>query len=94
MWVGPTCPVVQEGVDCPDAPLVADLEVQNASGRVVARARSDAQGAYRIPLAPGVYTLVPLSPGEAGIPSASPLPLVVASGQWARLDITYDSGIR
>ncbi len=94
VWVGPTCPVVQEGVDCPDAPLEADLEVQNASGRVVARARSDAQGAYRIPLAPGEYTLVPLSPGNLGLPSASPLPLVITAGHWERLDVYYDSGIR
>jgi hypothetical protein len=94
VWVGPTCPVVQEGVDCPDSPLEADLEVQNASGRVVARSRSDAQGAYRIPLAPGDYTLVPLSPGEAGLPFASPLPLVITTGHWKKLDISYDSGIR
>ena len=94
VWVGPTCPVVQEGVDCPDAPLEADLEVRNASGRVVARSRSDVQGAYRIPLAPGEYTLLPLSPGEAGLPFASPLALVVTVGKWEELDIYYDSGIR
>ncbi|HKY85029.1 MAG TPA: carboxypeptidase-like regulatory domain-containing protein [Anaerolineales bacterium] len=94
VWVGPTCPVVQEGVDCPDSPLEADLEVQNASGRVVARGRSDAQGAYRIPLAPGNYMLVPLSPGEVGLPFASPLPLVITAGNWEKLDIYYDSGIR
>jgi hypothetical protein len=94
VWVGPNCPVVQEGVDCPDSPLEADLEVQNASGRVVARGRSGAHGAYRIPLAPGEYMLVPLSPSEAGLPFASPLPLVITAGKWEELDIFYDSGIR
>lgn len=94
VWVGPTCPVVQEGVDCPDSPLEADLEVRDSFGRVVARARSDVQGAYRIPLAPGEYTLVPLSPGEASMPFAAPLPLVITAGVWTELDIYYDSGIR
>ena len=94
VWVGPTCPVVQEGVDCPDSPLEADLEVRDSFGRVVARARSDVQGAYRIPLAPGEYTLVPLSPGESSMPFAAPLPLVITAGVWTELDIYYDSGIR
>jgi len=94
VWVGPTCPVVQEGVECPDSPLQADLEVRDSFGRVVARARSDVEGAYRIPLAPGEYTLVPLSPSGAGLPFASPLPVVITAGVWAELDIYYDSGIR
>jgi len=36
------CPVVQEGVDCPDSPLEADLEVRGAAGTVIARGRSGA----------------------------------------------------
>src|SRR3972149_8970770 len=72
VWVGPTCPVVQEGVDCPDSPLEADLEVQDSFDRVVARARSDTQGTYRIPLAAGEATLAPLRPSEAGLPVAPP----------------------
>jgi len=94
VWVGPTCPVVQEGVDCPDSPLEADLEVRDSFDRVVARARSDTQGTYRIPLAAGEYTLVPLSPSEAGLPFASPLVVVITEGVWDQLDVYYDSGIR
>lgn len=94
VWVGPTCPVVQEGVECPDAPLEADLEVVDDAGRIVARARSDAEGAFRMALAPGAYTLVPLSPSEAGMPFAAPLPFEVQAGRWTELDVFYDSGIR
>lgn len=94
VWVGPMCPVVQEGVDCPDRPLEADLEVLDSGGGVVARARSEADGAYRIPLAAGAYVLTPLSPGEAGLPFASPVPFEVPSGAWVTLDLHYDSGIR
>lgn len=88
------CPVVQEGVPCPDAPLEATLEVVDGRGRVVARARSEPDGAYRIALPPGEYTLVPLSPSEAGLPWASPLPLTIEGGAWISLDVLYDSGIR
>lgn len=93
VWVGPTCPVVQEGLECPDAPLEADMEIVASSGRVVARSRSAEDGAYRIPLAAGSYVLTPL-PGEAGLPFASPIPFEVPQGEWVTLDITYDSGIR
>ena len=93
VWVGPTCPVVQEGLECPDAPLEADLEVVNTGGRVVARSRSAEDGTYRIPLVAGSYVLTPL-PGEAGLPFASPIAFEVQEGDWVTLDITYDSGIR
>jgi hypothetical protein len=91
--VGPMCPVVQAGVECPDAPLEADLVIEDDSGRVIARARSSAAGAYRIALDPGSYVLVPQSP-PAGLPFAAPAAFEVPSGAWTVLDITYDSGIR
>lgn len=94
VWVGPMCPVVQPGVECPDHPLEADLEVVDANGRVVARARSEADGTYRIPLAEGSYVLAPISPGESSLPFASPVPFEVPPGTWVSLDIHYDSGIR
>jgi hypothetical protein len=93
VWVGPMCPVVQEGVDCPDSPLAADLVVEDENGRTVGRGESDADGFYRIPLAPGDYRLVP-QPGDNGMPWASPLEFRVTAEEWLRLDIYYDSGIR
>src|SRR3990172_3784152 len=82
VWVGPTCPVVQEGVDCPDSPLEADLEVRGAAGTVIARGRSGADGGYRVALPAGMYVLHPLSPSEAGLPFASPIPFEVQEGAW------------
>lgn len=94
VWVGPTCPVVQEGVPCPDRPLAAELEVRDSAGRVVARTQSEPDGSYEIPLTEGTYLMTPLSPSEAGLPSASPFPFEVPAGAWLSLDIHYDSGIR
>jgi hypothetical protein len=85
--------VVQEDVDCPDQPLVADLEVQDLRARVVARGRSEADGRYRIAVGPGEYMLVPLSP-SVGLPFASPIPITVHEGNWTEADVFYDSGIR
>jgi hypothetical protein len=94
VWVGPMCPVVQEGVDCPDSPLQAELEVLDAANRVVARTRSEVDGRYQIALSPGAYTLHPLSPSEAGLPFAADLPFEVPADVWVELDVYYDSGIR
>ncbi|HLE22826.1 MAG TPA: hypothetical protein VI701_00810 [Anaerolineales bacterium] len=93
VWVGPMCPVAQPGVACPDRPLEAELDVFDSDGRIAARARSTADGAYRIPLEAGSYVLTPL-PGNGGLPFASPLSIEVADGAWLSLDIYYDSGIR
>lgn len=93
VWVGPMCPVVRAGEACPDAPLEADLVVEDPAGRTVARSRSGADGAYRIALDPGSYVMVPQSP-PAGLPFADRIPFEVAPLRWTPLDLSYDSGIR
>ena len=93
MWVGPLCPVVQPGVECPDRPLEAEIDVLDSDGRIVTRARSAPDGTYRIPLEQGSYVLTPL-PGESGLPFASPVPIEILAGIWMSLDVHYDSGIR
>lgn len=93
-WVGPMCPVVQEGVDCPDRALEADLEILDSNGGVTARLRSDEDGTFRIALAPGDYLLTVARPDEAGLPFASPIPFHVPEGVWTLLDAHFDSGIR
>jgi hypothetical protein len=92
--VGPMCPAAQEGVPCPDRPLEADLEVRNSGGRLVARARSESDGGYRIPLEAGAYVVTPLSPSPAGMPFAAPVAIDIPASEWITLDIHYDSGIR
>ena len=93
VWIGPMCPVVQAGTDCPDAPLAAELVVEDENGRTVARGESTEDGSFRIPLPPGLYRLVP-QPGESGLPFASPVEFTIIAGQWVRLVVIYDSGIR
>ena len=91
--IGPMCPVVQLGNECPDAPYAAVLVVEDERGREVARTESSADGSFRVALSPGTYQIVP-QPAESGLPWAQPVPFTVVAGEWARVDIAYDSGIR
>ena len=56
--IGPMCPVVQQGTECPDAPYSAALVVEDERGREVARIESSPDGSFRVALSPGTYQLV------------------------------------
>lgn len=58
----------------------------SAGGPEVARAVSDAQGRYRIPLSPGNYLLVPLSNPPA---NAHSIPIVVPAGLYIDQPVQY-----
>ena len=90
--IGPRCPVVQEDTPCPDQPYQATLTVLDQSGQPVAQFKSDAQGKFRVSLSPGVYTLRPES--SDNFTRAAEQSVVVTSGQYTLVTITYDSGIR
>jgi hypothetical protein len=90
--IGPMCPVVQQGQECPDQPYRATLTVNTPNGVQIAQIKTDEQGRFKLTLVPGEYILHPESPN--GIPSAADQPVVVSSGQYTQLTIHYDSGIR
>jgi len=90
--IGPMCPVVQVGQECPDQPYQATLTVNGPDGRKIVQFQSDAQGRFKIPLAPGDYILHPESPN--GIPSAGEQSFRVEAGKFTQMVVNYDSGIR
>lgn len=92
--IGPNCPVIREGVPCPDTPYEAELSILDGSGREVASVRTDAAGSYRLALAPGAYRVVPQSPPGLPLPRGEAVNVTVVAGRFTTLDITYDSGIR
>jgi len=94
IFIGPLCPVVQEGVPCPDEPYQASIRVRRSSGEVIATLASGEGGRFRINLAPGSYVLEPLSPNEGAPPYAGPVTVRVRAHAFTRVRITYDSGIR
>lgn len=94
VWIGPTCPVVRVGSECPDDPYETTLTVTDLEGEVVATGKSDAQGYYRIELPPGEYILVPARPRAHAPPFADSIPFEVKTGTFTQLDVHYDSGLR
>jgi hypothetical protein len=94
VFIGPQCPVVQEGVPCPDAPYEASIRVRRESGKLVKTVRSGKDGRFRVNLAPGRYVLEPLSPNEGAPPYAGPVTVRVRAHVFTPVTITYDSGIR
>ncbi len=91
--IGPTCPVERVGSPCPDRPHQADLRVRSVvSGDVVASARSDGEGRFRVDLPPGDYTVEPILRGV--FPSGAPTEVTVRPGRYTAVTIRLDSGIR
>jgi hypothetical protein len=90
--IGPMCPVVQQGQECPDQPYQATLTVQSLNGVQVAQFQSDEQGRFRVSLVPGDYILHPESPN--GIPVAADQFFSVETGRYTQITVHYDSGIR
>jgi hypothetical protein len=90
--IGPMCPVVQVGTPCPDQPLQATITVFDETRSRVTQFQTDAQGVFKIGLAPGTYILVPESPD--GFAHAGEQSVTVAGGAFTQVTIAYDSGIR
>ncbi len=92
--IAPTCPVQRVGAPPCVAPLAATVSVRNPAGQEVTRFRSAADGTFKVDLAPGTYTLVGISTGPAGLPRPIPVTVTVVDGQYAQVNLTFDSGIR
>ena len=90
--LGPVCPVVQQGQECPDQPYQATLTVNSPNGVQIAQFQTDEQGRFRVQLVPGEYILHPESPN--GSPFAGDQSFVVETGSYTQITIHYDSGIR
>jgi len=94
VFLGPMCPVVQEGVDCPDHPYQATLIILRPDGREVTHFETDEEGRFRVALPPGDYILHPELPPGKPLPYAAEQEFSVQAGLYTQLTITYDSGIR
>jgi hypothetical protein len=92
--MGPMCPVLREGQECPDQPYQATIVVRDSSGGLVVRFETDADGRFRLPLAPGEYLLQPEPPEGMPFPFADEMPVSVQPGAFTRIMVLYDSGIR
>ena len=92
--VGPMCPVMFEGQECPDQPYQATITVISPEGRKIIQFQTDEQGNFQVPLAPGEYILHPESPEGVPFPFADEQRFVVLPGEFTRIIVLFDSGIR
>lgn len=92
VFIGPVCPVMQVGQECPDRPYQAALTVTNSNGREIAKIQTDAEGHFKIPLEPGEYILHPESPSV--MPFAAEQTFKVELDKFTQVVVNYDSGIR
>ncbi len=95
--LGPQCPLETADEPCEDQPAAnVDVTVSvqlpgesYTAGEVVARATTDADGTYRVVVAPGEYVVT----ADAGM-SCELMDARVTNGAYATVDIPCDTGIR
>jgi hypothetical protein len=67
--------------------------IKTADRKRLTEFRSDSNGDFRLPLQPGRYRLE-MPEGLPRYPRTSPQQLTVKRGQYTRLTIRFDTGIR
>ena len=93
--LGPRCPAVEAGQECPDRPYSTRLAIrQRSSGRVVASFSSGSDGSFRLELQPGEYVLEPEQAQVVYAPRADPVRFTVEPGKYSHVVVRFDSGVR
>jgi len=91
VFIGPNCPVVRVGEECPDQPYQATLTVNNPKGERIVQIQTEEDGQFKIPLPPGEYILHSESDG---ITHAGEQTVIVEAGAFTQVIVNYDNGIR
>ena len=94
VMLGPICPVMVEGQECPDQPYQATITVKDLNGREIVQFQTDEEGNFTVPLAPGEYILHPETPQGKPLPFSNEQRFTVLPGEYTSLIVQYDSGIR
>jgi phage tail sheath gpL-like len=95
--LGPQCPVETEADRCADKPAAGSWVTvakqrpgdSDAGGEVVARTTTNADGRFRVNVAPGNYVVT----ANAGM-SCEPMDARVTTAAYSQVDIPCDTGIR
>jgi hypothetical protein len=91
---GPVCPVERPGDPaCAPRPVAgATILIRDGTGADVATIVTDAAGRFRIPLPPGVYTVIG-QPVEGLMGNPGPVDVDVGEAD-VTIELSYDTGIR
>jgi hypothetical protein len=94
---GPTCPVETVPPDpmCAPRPVgAASIDVQDATGRSIARGTTDATGWAFLEIAPGIYRVSVQAVGDGVMAPPDAQDVEVAAETVAALTFAFDTGIR
>ncbi len=93
--LGPTCPAVEIGKECPSRPFETNLSIREVSSdRIVATVRSGPDGRFRVDLPPGAYIVEPPEVKVIAAPRAKPLRVTVEMNRYTRVELKFESGVR
>jgi len=92
VFIGPMCPLVGPGQECPNQPYEAILTINSAEGGRITQVQTDQQGRFRLALKPGKYILHPES--SNAMPFSAEQSISIEAGRFTQLLVKYDSGIR
>jgi hypothetical protein len=92
---GPVCPVVRANdPNCNPRPVADTVVVVRAlDGSEVARTRTNAAGAFQVPVPPGSYTVGGEQTSGFPVPPA-PVAVTVVANTQTNVDLLFDTGIR
>jgi hypothetical protein len=93
--IGPTCPTQQQGSACQDRGVAAHVVVTDTSdNKVVADLTSADDGSFTVDASAGTYSIVADLSDNVPTPQTKTVSVTVADHAFAKVVITFDSGIR
>ncbi len=92
---GPMCPgPARSDRPCPDKPVSGTFQVLGQDGNMAAAFQSDAQGRFKVSLAPGHYTVLPAGLPAGRNPLGDSAKVTVVSGDYVQVVLHWDTGMR
>jgi hypothetical protein len=90
--IGPMCPVVRVGEECPDKPYATTLLLQDQKGKTIKTIIVPENGQFELSVPVGSYIILPKV--NSIMPRAEAVSVSVFPGQVSSVTISFDSGIR
>lgn len=92
--LGPQCPVIKEGEDCPDKPYQTKLAVTTPDGaRVITQFDSDKAETFRVSMPAGNYAIRSAAAANV-LPYCTADAITVTVGAYTQIVVSCDTGVR
>jgi len=92
--IGPQCPVVMEGEECPDKTYKTRLSIRDPQGlKTIKEFDSDENGIFKVNIRPGEYSIHSAAAAEV-LPYCISEQFEVRRGEYTKVSVFCDSGIR